>query len=95
MVKLRISDYPVLKCKNCLELWFIDEHGDDQKPKCWHCGSLNLECDHPGGFFSKEKQCFLCSSCGLEWHNNIDKIRQFAINNPHLGMHEIIDIKNH
>ena len=86
---------PVLCCIECGELWFIDKHGGSEHPMCIFCGSMNLECDHAGRHFDRERQCFVCNYCGEEDHDGAQKLRKLAKDRPRLGLQKVLDITDH
>lgn len=85
---------PVMKCLDCDDLCMPD---DQLSPatSCENCGSVRLECDHPGGTFDKKLQCFVCSWCQKQNYRDISKLRKLARERPELGLQKLVDVQTH
>ncbi|ENN8378706.1 hypothetical protein ACAX46_004172 [Providencia rettgeri] len=84
----------VMKCNLCGEICFPNEVTGDSAKVCINCGSDSLMCDHSSMTFDKKTQSFKCE-CGYEDITQLEKIRAFSRENPHFGLNELLDVKNH
>jgi DNA-directed RNA polymerase subunit RPC12/RpoP len=72
------------RCQDCQKVTLPDDVTEKSATQCQHCQSMNLECDHPSGYYSKTKYCFICSTCGHEYYSGLKSLRKFARNNTRL-----------
>ncbi len=73
------------RCLDCNNVTLPDDDTGLSASICEHCSSTNLECDHPSGEYVKEKQCFVCSTCGHEYRAGLMQLRKLAENNHSLS----------
>ena len=76
----------------CNKVTLPDDNTGKSVNKCEHCQSFNLICDHPSGSYSKEKKCFVCSTCGYEYHHGLNSLRKYAKANTDLSkLHTLLN----
>ena len=69
------------RCLDCNKVTLPDDNTGQSVNQCKHCQSFNLVCDHPSGSYSKDKKCFVCSTCGYEYHHELKSLRKYAKTN--------------
>lgn len=86
----------VMLCTQCDSICMCDDPNKTPS-SCDKCGSDKLECDHPSSQFDTALQCFVCSWCGKQLHddNGIANLRKFALTHPESGLNQIIDTTTH
>lgn len=69
----------------CLDPNCNDATFDINADSCVHCGNTKLQAEHPGGFFDKSRQAFICSHCGEEdlGNGSLPKLRAMARSRRH------------
>lgn len=66
------------RCLDCEKVTLPTHDTGISATQCEHCQSINLECDHPSSEYSKEKCCFVCSTCGHEDNSGLKTLRKFG-----------------
>lgn len=69
------------KCLDCDEVTLPNDDTGISETTCQYCGSTNLVCDHPSGYFDPQKGCFVCSTCGYEYKSGVRQLRKLAEDN--------------
>ncbi len=66
------------RCLDCDKVTLPNDETGESAKQCAHCQSLKLECDHPSGHYDQEKRCFVCGTCGHEYHHGLKQLRTLA-----------------
>lgn len=67
------------KCLDCNKVTLPNDDNGLSAINCEHCGSDKLTCDHPSNHYVQEKGCFVCSTCGYESKNGLNKLRKLGL----------------
>jgi len=81
------------RCQDCQKVTLPNDISGESALQCEHCKSINLECDHPSGYYSKDKCCFICSTCDHEYHAGLKNLRKYVRKNTALPeLKELLEV---